>query len=147
MDPTKQLGYLLHHLSFVIDQQSDKILHEHLGLGFSQFKILVALKWREGIQQKQIASYLGQTEASISRQIVFMKDQGWIESRVNPKNRREHITSLTLKGQRLAEKATVTLNNYHAPLFARLSEKQQLQLAEILSIMHNEVGRRERSGY
>ncbi len=139
MNPAKQTGYLLHHLSFVIDQQSDQILRERLGLGFSQFKILVALKWREGIQQKQIASYLGQTEASISRQIVSMKDKGWIESRVNPKNRREHVTSLTLKGQQIAEKAMVTLNNYHAPVFARLSEKQQLQLAEILGIMHSAI--------
>lgn len=139
MQNSKNLGYLLHHLSFVIDQQSDQILQERLGLGFSQFKILMALKWRDGVRQKQIANYLGQTEASISRQIGYMHDKGWVESRVNPKNRREHNIVLTNKGDRLAQEAMNTLNQYYRPMFARLSEKQQLQLAEILNIMHDEV--------
>lgn len=139
MESSKQLGYLLHHLSFMIDQQSDQILRDRLSLGFSQFKIMVALRTREGVQQKQIAKFLGQTEASISRQIAYMDNKGWIENQVNPRNRREHRITLTLKGQRLTEEAIHTLNQHHTPMFARLSEKQQTQLTEILNIMHDET--------
>ena len=36
------LGYTLHQLVFIIDHQSDEALHRELGVGFSQFKILMA---------------------------------------------------------------------------------------------------------
>ncbi len=147
MQPSKNLGYLLHHLSFMVDQQSDQLLQERLGIGFAQFKILMALKWRDGVQQKQIAKYLGQTEASISRQIGNMHDKGLLESRVNPNSRRERSIVLTNKGVKLAENATSILNHYYVPMFARLSEKQQLQLAEILGIMHDEVRKGDQAGH
>jgi len=137
MRPTHNPGYLLHHLAFVLDRQSDQVLQDALGIGFSQFKILMALKWHEGVQQRSIAEYLGQTEASISRQIKLLQKMGLLESRPSPKNRREHITTLTAKGERVADQAQQLLNEYHAPMFARLSEKQQEQLVEILSVMHD----------
>ncbi len=139
MEPVQQLGYLLHHLSFVVDRQSDQILQERLGIGFSQFKILMALKWHESVQQKHIADSLGQTEASISRQIKLMHDKGLLESRVSPTNRRQRLTVLTNRGLKLADEAMVTLNRYHEPMFMRLSDKQRVQLAETLSAMHGEV--------
>lgn len=87
--------------------------------------------------QRQIATKLGQTEASISRQIKLLADQGLLTNEVSPSNRRQHIIRLTIKGQRLTEKAMEILNNYHAPIFARLSERQQEQLRELLSMMHD----------
>jgi len=136
MHPTDNPGFLLHHLACVIERQSDSVLQEKLGIGFSQFKILMALKRHEGVQQRQIADALGQTEASISRQIKLMHDQGLLTSRVSPKSRREHVTTLTHKGNRVAERAFSLLNTHHAPLFARLTSHQQANLKEILSTMH-----------
>lgn len=137
MDTRNNLGYLFHHISFVIARQSDQILQEQLGIGFSQFKILLMLQNGVGIQQKQIAQMLGQTEASISRQIKLLSDQGMLTSEVSPQNRREHITRLTGKGIRISDKAMEILNNYHAPIFSRLSERQQHQLRELLTLMHD----------
>ncbi len=136
MKPTNNLGYLLHHLSFVLDRQSDQVLQDQLGIGFSQYKILSVLKWHAGIQQKQIANYLGQTEASISRQIKIMHDSGLLQSRVSPNSKREHITSLTTKGEDLANQATERLNRYHGPMFALLSDQQRQNLKDALDIMH-----------
>ena len=91
------------------------------------------------IQQRQIADALGQTEASISRQIRVMTDKGLLHSTVSPHNRREHITTPTTKGGRLVEEAMSVLNNFHAPMFGRLSEKDRDQLLKILSSMHEYV--------
>ena len=146
MLPTQQLGYLIHHISFVLDRQSDQALQERLDIGFSQFKIMMALRWNEGVQQKHIAKALGQTEASISRQIRLMHDKGLVESRVNPRSRREHITVLTSKGLTRAEEAMSVLNQYHAPMFARLNDKQQAQLGELLNAMHAEACRGNKPG-
>ena len=132
-------GYLLHHLSFVMDRQSDAMLQERLGIGFSQFKILKVLQKREGIQQKTIADCLGQTEASVSRQIKLLHDDGLLTTRISPHNRREHITGLTLKGLKVFDYALHLLEEFRAPVFEQLSKQQQRQLQEILGTMHEYV--------
>lgn len=146
MEPNSNPGYLLHHLSFVLDRQSDQVLQERLGIGFSQFKILMALKRHTAVQQRQIAEYLGQTEAGISRQIKLMTELSLLQSVINPASRREHRTTLTAKGDRITEEAMRILNEFHTPMFARLSPKQQEQLLEIMTIMHEETCRSDKRG-
>lgn len=146
MIPTNNIGYLLNHLAFVLGRQSDQVLQERLGIGFSQFKIMMVLNWDPAIQQKQIAERLGQTEASVSRQIKLLHKQGMLATKISPKNRREHITTLTAKGERLTEEALRTLNDYHQPVFAQLSEKDQQKLTELLSRMHQEACSGARAG-
>lgn len=146
MESVHNLGYLLHHVSTVVDRQSDILLQERLDIGFSQFKILLALKWQQGTQQKRIAEYLGQTEASISRQIKMLDDAGLVQSRVRPENRREHVTTLTAKGEKRITLAMEILNDFHAPIFARLNTRQQQQLHENLESLHHEVCRSDKPG-
>lgn len=132
---TQNIGYMLQHLSSVLARQSDQVLQEQLGIGFSQFKILMALQNGPSILQKKIAASLGQTEASISRQIKKMHHDGLLISAKNPQNKREHFTRVTPKGLRITDRATEILNNYHSPMFQRLSAKQHQQLLETLDIM------------
>jgi DNA-binding MarR family transcriptional regulator len=139
MQPTNNIGYLLQHLAFTMARQNDQILQERLGIGFSQFKILMVLEKNPYIQQSDIADALGQTEASISRQIKLMHDRGLLQSTVSPENRRRHITTPTAKGSRLNEEAMKILNGFHAPMFERLTDKQRQQLLEILSQMHTVI--------
>ena len=136
MYPASSLGYLLHHLAFVLSRQSNEALQQNLGIGFSQFKILMCLGHGGAIRQRQIAEDLGQTEASVSRQIKLLHDQGLLTTTVNPGNRRQHHTRLTAKGSRIIEHALVILNNYHQPLFERLTPTQVGQFQSILSGMH-----------
>lgn len=146
MNSTPQLGYLLHHLSSALDRQSDQVLQERLGIGFSQFKIMTAVAETPSVQQRQIAETLGQTEASISRQVKLMQTKGLLRSVVDPKNRRRRITSLTAKGERQRQQALTVLNQYHLPIFSRLSPNQQAELLEMLSLMHREVCQGDRPG-
>lgn len=139
MGPTHNIGYLLQHLAGVLAKQSDQALQERLGIGFSQVKILRVLEHNPHIQQRQIAEWLGQTEASISRQIKLMIDKGLLHTSVNPHNRREHLTAPTAKGLRMNQEAIRILNNTHVETFARLGEKSQSQLIDSLSSMHHGV--------
>ena len=127
-------------------RQNDQILQERLGIGFSQFKILMVLERNPYVQQRDIAEALGQTEASISRQIKLMHDRGLLQSTISPENRRRHITTPTTKGLRLNEEALRILNEYHAPMFERLNAKQQEQLLETLSQMHQFVCQAGKAG-
>ncbi|MDB5163665.1 MAG: MarR family transcriptional regulator [Candidatus Saccharibacteria bacterium] len=136
MSSTANPGYLLHHLSTALDRQSDLLLQERLDIGFSQFKILMALKWHQGVQQRQIAEYLGQTEASVSRQIKLLHEAGLLTSKVSPTSKRERVTSLTEKGNKRADLAKDLLNQHFDALFGRLSPEQHDQYLQILNRMH-----------
>ncbi|HMH31098.1 MAG TPA: MarR family transcriptional regulator, partial [Methylomirabilota bacterium] len=109
MGPTKNLSYLVHHLAAVMGKQSDQVLQEQLGIGLSQFKILMVLEWNPRVQQKSIADSLGQTEASISRQIKLLKGKGLLISKTDPTNRRRRITAPTPLGMQVNEAATSIL--------------------------------------
>lgn len=136
MSSRTNLGYLLHHLSSTLDRQSDQVLSAKLGIGFSQYKILMALTQQDKCAQRDIAAYLGQTEASISRQMKLLSEKGLLQTRTSPNNRREHITTLTSRGEQLVERANDLLNAQHQPMFAKLSPANQAELATSLEVMH-----------
>ena len=137
--PINNLGYLLQHVTAMLGKQSEQILQEQLGIGLSQFKILRVLQSDPHMKQRQIAYALGQTEASISRQVKLMLDDGLLQSRVSPQNRRDHITVPTIKGIKFTEVSQDLLAKYHAPTFELLTEKQREHLREALEIIHGHI--------
>ncbi|MEO8862814.1 MAG: MarR family winged helix-turn-helix transcriptional regulator [Candidatus Saccharimonadales bacterium] len=139
MSPTDNIGYLLQHVAGVLFKQSDQALQEQLGVGFSQYKILRVLQSTPGARQKQIADWLGQTEASISRQVRLLKERGLLRIEQSPKSRREHMLELTIKGERIIEESVRVLNKAQQGVFDDLGPKRQERLHEILSFMHQEV--------
>ncbi len=136
---TNNVGYLIHHLAASLARQTDQLLMHHLGLGFSQFKILMVLQKDSGAQQKQLAERLGQTEASISRQIKGLQRAKLLTVQVNPNNRREHITVLTARGVQMVEDCREILNVHYAPLFDSLGQRDLDRLIQILNKMHRYV--------
>jgi len=119
-----------------MQRQADQVLQERLGVGMSQYKILSTLQDRPNVQQRFLADSLGQTEASISRQVKLLVERGMVAVQVNPKNRREHVMVLTAKGVKVAQAAHDILAGYHNPAFQLLSEKERQQLGSILQAMH-----------
>ena len=146
MGQTNNLGYLIQHLAAVIGRQSDQILQEQLGIGLSQFKILMVLEWNPRIQQRAIADSLGQTEASISRQIKLLKAKGLLLTKTDPANRRKHITAPTPLGMQVTEAANDILRRNFNPDFAQLGDDQSLRLLQGLQQLHRTVCRPGRTG-
>ena len=141
MGPTTNLSYLLGHLAEVLAKQYDQVLQEQLGIGLSQYKLLMVLEWNPRVQQQTIASSLGQTEAGISRQVKLLKSKGLLLTRTDPANRRKHITSPTTLGMQVTEAATAIMRRSFGPEFARLGEDQLLQLIATLQRLHQFVCR------
>ncbi len=139
MNSVITIGYLLQHTATMLMRQSDQILQERLGIGISQLRILMMLQHAPNAQQRKIADRLGQTEASISRQIKLLQDKGLLTVRVNPKSRREHLTLPTPKGVKMTEAALDVLSHYHEPMLNLLSEKQREQLRTALTIFHDHI--------
>lgn len=146
MGPTNTISYLLQHLASVIGKDADQVLQEQLGIGFSQYKILMVLEWNPRVQQKTIAQSLGQTEASISRQIKLLESKNLIATKVDPNNKRIHISTPTILGMQLTEAAAAILRRSLGPEFSRMGEDQQAQLIKGLQALHSSVCRPGKSG-
>jgi len=136
MQPTGTLDYLLQHIVALMDTQSDQVLQEQLGLTLAQYKILRLLGPDKHVSQKQLARMLGQTEASVSRQIRLMTGRGITQSLRDPRDKRGHPAAVTPKGEQLLAAATQVLDTYYAPTLAALPKKQAKQLCEGLHALH-----------
>lgn len=136
MGPTNNLTYLVQHLSAIIGKQAEQVLQEQLGIGLSQYRILMVLEWNPRVQQKHIADSLGQTEASISRQIKLLANKGLLLSKRDPHNRRKHITAPTPLGMQITEAASQILHRNFSPEFSKLGDDQLLQLTAGLQRLH-----------
>ena len=106
---------------------------------FSQYKILMIIKWTPSLQQNQIAKQLGVTEASISRQIKLMFDDGLIQSIPDESDRRKHVITLTKRGERVSEQAVEFLKQQNQLMTNSLSRSEQEQLLGYLKVLHNNV--------
>ncbi len=146
MGPANNLSYLIQHLAAVIGRQSDQVLQEQLGIGLSQYKILMVLEWNPRVQQRSIADALGQTEASVSRQIRLLKAKKLLLTKQDPDNRRKHITVPTPLGMQLTEAAADILHRNFGRDFTNLGDDQLLQLVTGLQRLHKQVCRPGRPG-
>jgi DNA-binding MarR family transcriptional regulator len=136
MQPTNDIGYLLHHVASVLHRQSDQILQERLGIGLSQYKILMMLQWSPDTSQRQIADSLGQTEASISRQVKLLQDKNMLATQIDPSERRRHITRPTTKGVKITIAAREILDEYHNTMLEALNDKERDQFMSMLARIH-----------
>ncbi|HET7060035.1 MAG TPA: MarR family winged helix-turn-helix transcriptional regulator [Candidatus Saccharimonadales bacterium] len=139
MGPTNNLSYLIQHLASVMGRQTDQVLQEQLGIGLSQFKILMVLEWNPRVQQKAIADALGQTESSISRQLNLLKDKKLLVTKPDPQNRRRHITTPTPRGMRVTEAANAIMRRSLGSEFASLGDDRLIRLATGLQQLHRIV--------
>ena len=137
--PYQSTGYLLNRLAFSLSRQSDQILLERLGIGMSQYIIMHILQKQSSVQQRVIATQLGQTEASISRQMKILSNQSLLEVRTNPANRREHVIILTLKGERIIDEAHQILDTFHKSVFEQIGDKNYKNFAELIEAYSNSV--------
>lgn len=135
----EDVSYLFQHVAAQFAKQTDQVLQEQLGIGLSQFRILRTLQSEPRTPQKDIAINLGQTEASISRQVKLMIGDGLLQSVHSTKDHREHLMISTAKGERLTEAASTVLAKYFQPMLNALSEKQQSQLAASMETLHSQV--------
>lgn len=119
---------------------NDELLLDRLEIGMAQFKVLCAIEARPYAQQKQIARAIGQTEASVSRQIKLMDRDGLVKIATKPGDRREHVVSLTPRGQRLVSRAQELLNNHLQPLLRNIPVTQQQAMLVGLQSLNRNLG-------
>src|SRR4051794_32117826 len=85
---------------FKTQHYADNLLQDQAGLGLSSYRILSVVDDNTPSAQRHIASYLGQTEANVSRQVRHMADNGLVKIAPDKKDRRQRNITKTAKGKR-----------------------------------------------
>lgn len=133
MPDVSELATNIHRLSTVLGRMADGTVQECCGFGMSQFKILWMLhKHHEGVLQTNIANWLNQTEAAVSRQVALLQQDGLIDKQIDPNNRRNHVIMLSAKGKEFSENAMQALVHKYKPFFDILNEDEQANLNVML---------------
>jgi DNA-binding MarR family transcriptional regulator len=132
MESANLVSFRIQNVASLLYKASDRVLQEKLSIGMSQFKILSAVQYNQRLLQRHIASALNQTEASISRQVKLLHRRKLLVTQLNPKDRRQHITSLTPAGHSLIVNALSILETFQAQFIARLPSQQHADLLKML---------------
>jgi DNA-binding MarR family transcriptional regulator len=101
---------------------------------------MIGLAKHPHCEQQELAMYLGQTEASISRQIRLMAAIKLIKVEHDKKDKRRRHVVLTQNGKDTFEKAQKLLEYQHREVLKVLDDKQVRQLQNYLDQMLLTIG-------
>ncbi len=130
-----RLYWQIHRLAFLLEKKADGALHEQLGVGFAQYKVLEAISQNTLAKQNLIADLLDQTEASISRQIKLLHKQGLINVSQVMGNKRARELSLTMQGEEIVSQSMQVLDLTTSQIMDTLSFQEQKILQELFARM------------
>jgi DNA-binding MarR family transcriptional regulator len=84
------------------------------------------------VNQKQIASWLGVSEVSVSKQIDQLEKSGLIEKQENQPDRKQKFWQLTTKGQDKFQSSIVIMNSLSKQWQALLEESELRLLYQVV---------------
>lgn len=130
-----RLYWQIHKLAFLLERRADESLKSQAGIGFAQYKVLEAVGRNMLAKQNMIADLLGQTEASVSRQIKILENKKLIIVAVMVGNKRARELSLTEKGEQLMIQCEEVLDIAQAQVIGGLSYQEQRHFQELFERM------------
>ena len=132
MTYSQEITYTLHKLVFLMDKLGDQSLQKKVNLTFSQFRILMAVGYKENISQRDIADFWDMTQAAVSRQVEILIKKKLVSKKDNKENRREHMLNLTQQGEQLLVKATGVLDNTYQTIYSVIPQSEQGKMSQNL---------------
>ncbi len=131
MDPNTSVGFLLHDVSRLMRAWFDEQA-QALGLTRAQWRVLVHLGPRQGINQTSLAEILELDNVTLSRHIDRLERDGWLVRRPDPADRRAWRIYLSEASHPTLKKMEVLAVETQAAALAGLSPDQRAMLIETL---------------
>jgi MarR family transcriptional regulator, transcriptional regulator for hemolysin len=142
MDLNQSFGFLAHDVARLFGRRFNQRALLFLGLTRAQCKVLGYLARNEGVNQAGLADLLEIKPMTLVRQIDRMEEDGWIERRPDPADRRAHRLFLTEKARPLLARILELSNEVRAEAFVGLSEAEGRHLIELLARVHGNLSER-----
>lgn len=138
-EQSKEITYKIHKAVFLLDKMSDQILQNQLGLGFSQFLVMMTLAKQPNVPQKFVASALDQTQAAVSRQVDILVDLKYVSRETNAESRREYVLNLTKLGEKKYRQGLKEIDERFDKLFEVWTKSQKNDLLHALDQLILEI--------
>ena len=104
----------------------------HPGLTNAAYDVC-GIVWQSGsTNQDNIAKALKMDKSSVAKVVNKCVNDGLIERRVNPSNRREYILTLTPQGQTVVQELVDIVEQWLEDAFSILSEEERVQFMNIV---------------
>ena len=101
-------------------------------LTLPQFDVLVQLQREQGITQQTLADRLLVTKGNVCGLMDRMVEQGLVERRADPQDRRAYMLYLTAKGKALIQQVLPAQSRLIDEHLGKLSADKQKQLLDLL---------------
>jgi DNA-binding MarR family transcriptional regulator len=137
MNLDRSFGYLVHDVSRLFARRFNQRALVSLGLTRSQCRILGYVARHEGINQAGLADLLEIKPMTLVRQIDRMEEDGWIERRLDPADRRARRLVLTEKARPVLARILSLSGEVRHEAFADLSDEEGRRLIELLRRVHD----------
>jgi len=142
MDLEHSFGYLIHDVARLFASRFNQRALLFLGLSRSQCRVLGYLARHEGIHQAGLADLLEIKPMTLVRQIDRMEEEGWIERRPDPGDRRARRLVLTEKARPILARILDLSTEVRREAFAELSEEDGRHLTDLLRRVHGNLAER-----
>jgi MarR family transcriptional regulator, transcriptional regulator for hemolysin len=142
MDLDRSFGFLVHDVARLFGRRFNQRALLFLGLTRAQCKVLGYIARNEGIHQAGLADLLEIKPMSLVRQIDRMEEDGWIERRPDPSDRRAHRLVLTEKARPILARILDLSNEVRTEAFAGLSAADGRSLIDLLGRVHGNLSQR-----
>ena len=131
LDPETSVGFLLHDVSRLMRAWFDERA-QALGLTRAQWRVLVHLGPRQGINQTSLAEILELDNVTLSRHIDRLERAGWLERRPDPEDRRAWRLYLSEASRPTLKKMETLAAETQAAALVDLSSDQRALFVETL---------------
>src|ERR1700730_11379000 len=142
MDLDRSFGFLVHDVARLFGRRFNQRALLFLGLTRAQCKVLGYLARNEGINQAGLADLLEIKPMTLVRQIDRMEEQGWIERRPDPGDRRARRLVLTDKARPMLARILDLSTEVRAEPYVGLSEAKGRHLIDLLARVQGNLSER-----
>ena len=135
----ESVGYLVNRMSRQMHAAMNREL-EPLGLDVRYFANLISLLIEDDLSQAELGQRVGEAQYRTSRIIDGLEQRGLVERRKDPNSRRAHRIALTDEGRTVARKLPPIVRRVNKTVLARLSAREQKELALLMAKALGENG-------
>ncbi len=132
LDPELNVGFLLHDVSRLMRASFDQRA-QALGLTRAQWRVLVHLAPRQGINQSALADILELDAVTMGRHVDRLERDGWLERRPDPGDRRAWRLHLTEAAQPTLDRMERIATEMQAAALEGLSPPERERLVDMLA--------------
>lgn len=139
LDPKVNVGFLIHDVSRMMRARFDERA-QNLGLTRAQWRVLVHLAGREGLNQSSLAEILELDTVTLGRHIDRLERDGWLERRSDPEDRRAWRLYLTAASRPTLEKMEAVATDTIAAAMQDIDDQLRSELIRALSQIKTNLG-------